>query len=174
VKALAEKVSAAGIPMLSHDDDTLEKVDLISTLGIGACEFPVTLPAAKKAFDQGLKIFMGAPNLVRNQSTSGSLKASEVLAHRLCTGLLSDYYPECLLQAAFLGQKYTGSAEEALKQVTAGPGDYLASPARPGRLVPGADADIIIVDHSHTWAHIIHSLVQGSTVFKTQIHEAVA
>jgi alpha-D-ribose 1-methylphosphonate 5-triphosphate diphosphatase len=174
VKALAENVSAAGIPMLSHDDDTLEKIGLVQTLGIGACEFPVTLAAARKAFDRGLKIFMGAPNLLRNQSTSGSLKASEVLAHQMCTGLLSDYYPESLLQAAFLGHAYTGCKEAALRQVTSGPGDYLASPDRPGRLVPGADADIIIVDHSHTWAHITHSLVQGHTVFKTQIHEAVA
>ena len=174
VSALAKTVGQAGIPMLSHDDDTREKVNLICALGIGACEFPLTLPAAEKAFDQGLKIFMGAPNLLRNQSTSGGLKASEVLAHQLCTGLLSDYYPESLLQAAFLGQTYTGCTEAALKQVTAGPGDYLASPDRPGRLVPGADADIIIVDHSHTWAHITHSLVQGSTAFKTQTHEAVA
>ncbi len=174
VSALAKTVGAAGIPMLSHDDDTREKIDLICTLGIGACEFPVALPAAKKAFARGLKIFMGAPNLVRDQSTSGSLKASEVLAHQLCTGLVSDYYPESLLQAAFLGQKFTRCAETALKQVTAGPGDYLTSLDKPGRLVPGADADIIIVDHSHTWAHITHTLVQGSTVCKTQIHEAVA
>jgi len=174
VSALAQTVCAAGIPMLSHDDDTCEKIDLISTLGIGACEFPVTLPAAEKAFSRGLKIFMGAPNLLRNQSTSGSLKASEVLAHQLCTGLLSDYYPESLLQAAFLGQNFTNSPEAAFKQVTAGPGDYLSSRDKPGRLVPGADADIIIVDHSHTWAHITHTLIQGSPVYKTHIHEAVA
>ncbi|MFO7910836.1 MAG: alpha-D-ribose 1-methylphosphonate 5-triphosphate diphosphatase [Desulfotignum sp.] len=174
VSTLAETVGATGIPMLSHDDDTREKIDLICTLGIGACEFPVTLPAAEKAFARGLKIFMGAPNLLRNQSTSGSLKASEVLSQQLCTGLVSDYYPESLLQAAFLGKDFTKCPEAGLTQVTAGPGDYLTSQDTPGRLVPGADADIIIVDHSHTWAHITHTLVQGSTVYKTQIHEAVA
>ena len=174
VSTLAKTVGAAGIPMLSHDDDTCEKIDLICTLGIGACEFPVTLPAAEKAFGRGLKIFMGAPNLLRNQSTSGSLKASEVLSQQLCTGLVSDYYPESLLQAAFLGQHFTKCPEAGLSQVTAGPGDYLTSPDTPGRLRPGADADIIIVDHSHTWAHITHTLVQGSTVYKTQMHEAVA
>ncbi|MDT8379618.1 MAG: hypothetical protein RQ739_12070, partial [Desulfotignum sp.] len=107
-------------PMLSHDDDTIEKIDLIQALGIGACEFPITLEAARKAGDSGLHIFMGAPNLVRDRSTSGSLKASEVLGQDLCTGLVSDYYPESLLQAAFLGKKHTQSPAAALRQVTAG------------------------------------------------------
>ncbi len=61
VSALAHTVSNAGIPMLSHDDDTIEKIDLIQTLGIGASEFPITLEAARKAGDLGLNIFMGAP-----------------------------------------------------------------------------------------------------------------
>jgi alpha-D-ribose 1-methylphosphonate 5-triphosphate diphosphatase len=174
VSTLAHTVGSAGIPMLSHDDDTLEKIDLIRALGIGACEFPITLEAARKAGDAGMHIFMGAPNLVRDQSTSGSLKASDVLRQDLCTGLVSDYYPESLLQAALMGKKHTGSPASALRQVTAGPGDYLCAPARPGRLTRGADADIIIVDQSHTWAHITHSLVKGRTVFNTQLHEAVA
>jgi len=174
VSALARTVGSAGIPMLSHDDDTIEKIDLIQTLGIRACEFPITLEAARKAGDAGLHIFMGAPNLVRDQSTSGSLKASDVLRQDLCTGLVSDYYPESLLQAALMAEKHTGSPASALRQVTAGPGDYLCAPDRPGRLTPGADADIIIVDQSHTWAHITHTLVKGRTVFNTQLHEAVA
>ncbi len=174
VSALARIVGSAGIPMLSHDDDTIEKINLIQTLGIGACEFPITLEAALKAGDAGLHIFMGAPNLVRDQSTSGSLKASDVLRQDLCTGLVSDYYPESLLQAALMAEKHTGSPASALRQVTAGPGDYLCARDRPGRLTPGADADIIIVDQTHTWAHITHSLVKGRTVFNTQLHEAMA
>ncbi|MCA1794679.1 MAG: alpha-D-ribose 1-methylphosphonate 5-triphosphate diphosphatase [Desulfotignum sp.] len=174
VKTLAETVGAAGIPMLSHDDDTSEKIDLICALGIGASEFPVTRQAAQKASDRGLNIFMGAPNLVRDQSTSGNVKTSDLLKQTLCTGLVSDYYPESLLQAAFLGEKFTGDMAEALGQATAGPGAYLNVPGQPGRLVPGADADIIIVDHSHTWAHINHTLVRGQTVFKSETHEAVA
>ncbi len=174
VKQLAKTVGKADIPMLSHDDDTSEKIDLICALDIGACEFPMTLPAAQKGYSRGLKIFMGAPNLLRDQSTSGSLKASEVLAQHICTGLVSDYYPESLLQAGIIGKNFTKCTTEALKQVTSGPGDYLKSSDRPGRLIAGTDADIIIVDHSHTWAHITHTLVQGSTVFKIQAHEVTA
>ncbi len=174
VNELTKTVGDAGIPMLSHDDDTIEKIGLIRDLGIGASEFPVTRQAARQAGEYGMKIFMGAPNLVRDQSTSGSLKASEVLKHKWCTGLVSDYYPESLLQAGFLGQKFTGCMAEALQQVTSGPGAYLMSPDQPGVLVPGADADIIIVDHSHTWAHVTHSLVGGDPVFSTRSQEAVA
>jgi len=166
VKILATKVSQAGIPMLSHDDDTREKVDLIRSLGIGASEFPVNETAARRARSHGLKVFMGAPNLLRNQSTNGNLRASDALKTGLCDGLMSDYYPESLLQSGFLGQEHTGCLAKSLKAITGGPGEYLNMANRPGRLVPGADADLIIVDRSHPWAHVTHTLVKGKPVYQ--------
>jgi alpha-D-ribose 1-methylphosphonate 5-triphosphate diphosphatase len=168
VRELAETVTKAGIPMLSHDDDTRQKVDLIRSLGTGASEFPVTEVAAREARRLGLKIFMGAPNLIRNQSTNGNLKASDALRAGLCDGLMSDYYPESLLQSGFIGQTYTHCPEKALKTVTSGPGAYLNAGGQPGRLVPGADADIIIVDRNHPWAHVTRTLVKGTTVYQIQ------
>jgi alpha-D-ribose 1-methylphosphonate 5-triphosphate diphosphatase len=168
VRKLAETVAKAGIPMLSHDDDTRQKVDLIRSLGTGASEFPVTETAAREARRHGLKIFMGAPNLIRNQSTNGNLKASDALRAGLCDGLMSDYYPESLLQSGFIGQAYTACPEKALKTVTSGPGVFLNAGGRPGQLVPGADADIIIVNRNHPWAHVIRTLVKGKTVYQIQ------
>ena len=168
VARLTRLVCEAGIPMLSHDDDTSRKIRLIRDLRIGACEFPVTFEAAKTAHKAGLDIFMGAPNLIRNQSTNGNLKASDVLKAGMCTGLVSDYYPESLVQAAFLASGYTDTLEESLKKVTSGPGTFLNGPARAGVLEKGADADIIIVNRDHHWAHITRSFVRGKTVFQTQ------
>lgn len=167
VRDLAEVVNRAGIPMLSHDDDTREKVELVRSLGIGASEFPVTEAAARKAREHGIQLFMGAPNLLRDQSTNNNLKASDALRGEFCDGLMSDYYPESLLQSGFLGTVYTGCPIKALKTVTSGPGAYLDTPDIPGRLIPGADADLIIVDRNHTWAHVNRTLVRGKTVYRT-------
>ena len=168
VTRLARIVKSSGIPMLSHDDDTTQKIDLIKSMGIGACEFPVTMEAAQKACQSGLNVFMGAPNLIRDTSTNGNLKASDVLKQGLCTGLVSDYYPESLFQASFIADRHTASLEQALHKVTAGPGTFLNSSTCPGFLVPDADADIIIVNRDHTWAHITSTFVKGKKIFQIQ------
>lgn len=167
VTELTRNVIDAGIPVLSHDDDTIQKIKLIHGLGVTASEFPVTLEAAQLALKSGLKVFMGAPNLIRNQSTNGNLKASDTLERGLCTGLVSDYYPESLLQGAFIARNFKCGMEQALKTVTSGPGDFLNPTTGAGVLKKGGDADIIIVNLAHTWAHITRSIVRGRTVFQS-------
>ncbi|SDU26040.1 alpha-D-ribose 1-methylphosphonate 5-triphosphate diphosphatase [Desulfobacula phenolica] len=168
VTKLINMVNAAGIPILSHDDDTRQKIDLIKKLGVSASEFPVTLEAATLAYKSGMDIFMGAPNLIRNQSTNGNLKASDVLKHGFCTGLVSDYYPESLFQAAFIASNFTTSREKALQTVTSGPGSFLKPTKNVGVLEKGSDADIIIVNQDHSWAHITRSFVRGKSIFQIQ------
>ena len=112
---------------------------------------------------------MGAPNLIRDTSTNGNLKASEVLQQGILTGLVSDYYPESLCQAAFLAARHCHSLEDALTTVTSGPGKFLNCPSMPGLLASGSEADIIIVNQDHTWAHVARTCVRGRPVF--QIHD---
>lgn len=168
VTELAKIVKLSGIPMLSHDDDTKSKVDLIKAMGVDASEFPVTMEAARRANKSGLDIFMGAPNLIRDISTNGNLKTSDVLKQGLCTGIVSDYYPESLFQASFIAANYTSNLEQALHKVTSGPGLFLNSDTNPGFLTLGADADIIIVNRDHTWAHLTRAFVRGKSVFQIQ------
>ena len=40
-------------------------------------EFPVTFDAAKKGYDLGMTICMGAPNVVLGRSTSGNLSSCD-------------------------------------------------------------------------------------------------
>jgi len=173
VAQLTRMVKDAGVPMLSHDDDTRQKINLIQSLGINACEFPVTLEAASLAAESGLTVFMGAPNLIRNQSTNGNLKASEALEYKLCTGLVSDYYPESLFQAAFIASDFTSSLDLALQTVTSGPGHFLSPQTFAGTLKKGADADIIIVNQDHTWAHITRSFVKGKPIFQIESSQPI-
>ena len=168
VSDLCRRVRTAGIPMLSHDDDTPEKVDLVRLMGIGASEFPVTMAAAQKAKSSGMAIFMGSPNLIRDASTNGNLKASQVLEAGALTGLVSDYYPESLFQAAFAAGRKKGSLAQGLAAVTSGPGRYIHPDTGPGRLVPGAPADILIVNQDHAWAHVTRAFVGGRQVFSIE------
>lgn len=169
VLELVRSVREAGIPVLSHDDDTEEKVQMVREMGGGASEFPVTLNAARTAFESGMKVYMGAPNLLRDLSTNGNLKTSEAIREGLCTGLMSDYYPESLFQASFIAAKMTNSLEAGLALATSGPGSFFPDNGRrPGFIVPGADADILIVDRAFEWAHVTQVFVKGEFVFKTE------
>ena len=75
--------------------------------GVKISEFPTTMIAATSARDHGLKILMGAPNLILGGSHSGNVAAMELAKAGLLDILASDYVPESLLQEpSFL----TGSA----------------------------------------------------------------
>jgi alpha-D-ribose 1-methylphosphonate 5-triphosphate diphosphatase len=57
-----------GVPLASHDDDTIEKVALMQELGANISEFPVTIEAAREAKARGMANAMGAPNALRGMS----------------------------------------------------------------------------------------------------------
>lgn len=165
LNSFAQKVTDSGLPFLSHDDDSAEKIDFVRTLGVTGCEFPVSIQAAEAAKNLGMRVFMGAPNLFRDCSSNGHLKASETVKNCLCDGLLSDYYPECLPQVPFIATKTYGlNIDDALRLVTSSPGDFLAREPKPGRLTPGSCADVIVIDGSDRWARIHQTWVAGKPV----------
>lgn len=157
------------IPLLSHDDDTVEKVNLVKSLGVRASEFPITLEAACEAKFQGMMVFMGAPNLVRDRSSNGHLRASEALRAGACDALTSDYYPECLVQGAQLAHKREGMAmEEALRLVTSAPARLLTCLGAIGRLVEGGPADFTVLDLNQTWVQVLETWVSGRCVYASR------
>jgi alpha-D-ribose 1-methylphosphonate 5-triphosphate diphosphatase len=158
----AERVRMAGIPFLSHDDDTKEKVNFVRDLGVTGSEFPVTMEAIETAKGYGMQVFMGAPNLFRDRSTNGHIRASETLARGFCDALVSDYYPECLLQIPFLAHKrYSIPLAQTLRLVTSNPGQFLKSGMKAGTLTPGSPADVIVIDISGPWARVAQTWVGG-------------
>lgn len=164
---LAQLALAHGIPILSHDDDTPEKVALVRRLHADGCEFPIAMSAARAARDAGMRVFMGAPNLVRGSSSNGHLKASETVASGLCDGLISDYYPECLLQTPFLASTSLDmDLAVTLPLVTSGPADYLKDGLSTGRLAPGSPADLVVIDTRETWKRVVQTWVGGQCVHR--------
>lgn len=168
VVRLGQLVKDANIPFLSHDDDTKEKVSFVRNLGVDASEFPVSMEAALAAKKNGMMIFMGAPNLIRDCSSNSHLKASEALINKACDALVSDYYPECLLQAPFTASKrHPLDLQETLKLVTSNPGDYVKGRIESGRLFIGAPADLIVVDNAGPWPRTTQTWVSGRCVYNS-------
>ncbi len=87
------------LSMASHDDATHEHVTESAGFGMQIAEFPTTHEAATLSHQLGMKVLMGAPNIVRGGSHSGNIAAADLAGHGVLDILSSDYYPASLLQA---------------------------------------------------------------------------
>ncbi|MEM1047204.1 MAG: alpha-D-ribose 1-methylphosphonate 5-triphosphate diphosphatase [Pseudomonadota bacterium] len=99
---IAEECRRKGVILASHDDATTDHVDEALEHDVQIAEFPTTLEAARASHDAGLKVLMGAPNLVRGGSHSGNVSAQALAENGVLDVLSSDYIPFSLLHAAFL------------------------------------------------------------------------
>ncbi|MBN1227829.1 MAG: alpha-D-ribose 1-methylphosphonate 5-triphosphate diphosphatase [Deltaproteobacteria bacterium] len=166
--SLAKLIHEERLPFLSHDDDTPDKVSIVQQLGVSASEFPVTIEAAKAAKSKNMHVFMGAPNILRGQSANGHLRALDTIAAGLCDGLVSDYYPECLIQAPFIASRECSlSLHETLKLVTSNPGTYLMPEGGAGLIKPGFPADLIVIDTAGPWPQVLQTWVSGRCVYSS-------
>lgn len=146
VARLAACAREAGLPMLSHDDDTPAMRQAFRALGVHIAEFPTTEGTARDAAAAGDFIVFGAPNVVRGGSHTGWTKAADMIAKGLCSVLASDYYYPAPLLAPFrLVHDGILPLQEAWKLVSSGPARAAGLDDR-GVLAAGKRADILLVD----------------------------
>ncbi|WP_037310996.1 alpha-D-ribose 1-methylphosphonate 5-triphosphate diphosphatase [Ruegeria halocynthiae] len=140
-----ETVKAAkrfGAMLASHDDTTDEQVRVSAGHGIRLAEFPTTVEAARACHEHGIKVMMGAPNVIRGGSHSGNVAAFELADLGHLDILSSDYVPAALLlSAARLGELW-GDMPRGLKTVTQTPAQAVGLNDR-GEIRVGARADLI-------------------------------
>ncbi|WP_196259317.1 alpha-D-ribose 1-methylphosphonate 5-triphosphate diphosphatase [Pelagibacterium limicola] len=130
-----------GTVMASHDDTTREHVEEAVSHGIEISEFPTSVAAAGHAHKRGMKVVMGAPNVVRGGSHSGNVSAIDLAERGFLDGLSSDYVPSSLMQAVFqLSLQETISLPKAVNLVSANPADMVGLTDR-GRIAEGKRAD---------------------------------
>ncbi len=142
---IADFCRTAGIAVASHDDATLAHVSEGVALGIALAEFPTTVDAAKASNDAGLRVLMGAPNIVRGGSHSGNVSAADLLARGLLDILSSDYVPFSLLQAAcMLHETGTLTLPAAIRLVSTSPAAAAGLDDR-GAIAIGLRADLVRV-----------------------------
>lgn len=143
-RSIVADCQARGISVASHDDATLAHVQESAGFGMSIAEFPTTLEAAKASHELGLKVLMGAPNIVRGGSHSGNIAAADLAQHGVLDILSSDYYPASLLQAALLlaGQDNGYDLPRAIATVSRVPAQAAGLDDR-GEIRVGLRADLV-------------------------------
>jgi len=138
----------------------------IKALGVHISEFPINLETARYAIEQGMSTIMGAPNILRGKSQSGSMKAQDAIEHGVATCLCSDYTPASLLTAVFmLEQRGVLSLSEAMKLVSLNPARALGLSDR-GEIAVGKRADLVCVDFSGAYPQARQTWVNGQPVYQ--------
>lgn len=143
---LVEIAAVRGIVLASHDDATAEHVVESAEDGVRIAEFPTTMAAAEASRAAGLKIMMGAPNVIRGGSHSGNVAAGDLAHGGMLDILSSDYVPASLLMAAFdLPRRVPDiTLPDAIRTVTLNPAEATGLFDR-GALAVGRRADLVRV-----------------------------
>ena len=144
-EALVASCQRRELPLASHDDATEAHVLEAVGHGMVIAEFPTTLTAARVSRKHGMRVLMGAPNLVRGRSHSGNVSALELAREGLVNILSSDYMPISLLQGAFhLHRLVDLPLPAAIATVSLTPARVIGLDDR-GEIAPGRRADLIRV-----------------------------
>lgn len=133
-----------GAALASHDDTTAEQVAVSAGHGATFAEFPTTVEAAQACRARGIRVMMGAPNLIRGGSHSGNVAAKDLAEMGLLDILSSDYVPAALLTAALMLGDHWGDLARGVATVTTAPAAATGLTDR-GRLSVGLRADVIRV-----------------------------
>ncbi|MBS3969652.1 MAG: phosphonate metabolism protein PhnM [Clostridia bacterium] len=154
------------IALASHDDDTIEKLDLVKSFGTTISEFPITLEVARAAKERGMYTVAGAPNVLLGGSHSGNLSAVEAINEGCIDVLCSDYYPASLLHAVFmLHKKFKKDLADMFRLVTINPARAVGIDREYGSIGYNKKANIIIIEEIETgFPTITAAFVHGKLV----------
>jgi alpha-D-ribose 1-methylphosphonate 5-triphosphate diphosphatase len=149
--------------LMSHDDDTAEKTDLMRRVGCTISEFPVSIEAASRARELGMWITVGAPNIVRGGSTSGNQSARELVSKGLADIICADYHAPSMLYAAFkLAREGVCDLVSAIAMVTANPAKAFGMTDR-GRIATGLRADLCVMLENHELP-VVQTVIRGGDI----------
>ena len=145
-RRLVELARQHGTPLASHDDTTLDHVSDAIRDKVAIAEFPTTVEAAHALHKAGIRVLMGAPNLVRGGSHAGNVATAELAEAGVLDVLSSDYMPASLLMAALkLPEAVPGfGLPAAIRTVTKTPAEAVGLGDR-GEILAGKRADLIRV-----------------------------
>lgn len=147
ISDLAALARANGLAVASHDDDTLDKVELVRSYGAGISEFPITLEVARAARAAGMMTVAGAPNILLGGSHTGNLSAADAILEGAVDVLCSDYYPASLLHAVFKMHRDHGlPLHEMVRLVSANAAGAVGLAGETGALAAGLKADFLVVE----------------------------
>lgn len=146
-EAISGLCQARGLPLASHDDATTAHIEEAADLGCVLTEFPTTPEAAAAGRARGLKVLMGAPNLIRGGSHSGNVSAGDLAEIGHLDLFASDYIPSSMLAAAFKMTEppFSWSLPDAVWTVTGAPAAASGLGDERGDIAEGKRADLVQV-----------------------------
>src|SRR5215467_13130973 len=149
-RQLVDLAHARNVPLASHDDTTPDHVAEALRDGVALAEFPTTVEAAQALHAAGIRVLMGAPNLVRGGSHAGNIATQELARAGALDVLSSDYVPASLLMAALrLPEAVAGiGLAAAVCMVSKTPAEAVGLSDR-GEIAVGKRADLIRVRVAH-------------------------
>ena len=162
----AAAVAAArryGAVLASHDDTDISHVARSAEHGAHFAEFPTTVEAARACNDYGIKVMMGAPNLIRGGSHSGNVAAADLAEATLLDIVSSDYVPSSLLSAALMLGDLWGDVSRGIATATKAPAEAVGLSDR-GTIRLEARADLVRVARVGTAGALRGVWVQGQRV----------
>jgi alpha-D-ribose 1-methylphosphonate 5-triphosphate diphosphatase len=146
LEQMAAAARAAGLPMASHDDETITTRQSFRARGARICEFPTAQDVAEEARAAGDWVVMGCPNVVRGGSHLGWTSAARMAEAGICRVLTSDYfYPAMLRAAMVLVARGTLDLPRAWGLISANPAAAVGLADR-GAIAEGMRADLVLVD----------------------------
>jgi alpha-D-ribose 1-methylphosphonate 5-triphosphate diphosphatase len=167
LRELTALARARGIAVGSHDDDSRETVDRSISFHAGISEFPLDLDTARYAFERGMGVCVGAPNVVRGGSHDGNLNAADAIRAGVANILCSDYHPASLLHAIFELERQGVPLADAVAMASLHPAKAIGRAGEIGSIEPGKAADLALVGK---WRDV--PLVSATIVGGTIVHES--
>jgi alpha-D-ribose 1-methylphosphonate 5-triphosphate diphosphatase len=165
LERLAAAARAAGLPMASHDDETIETRRAFRERGARICEFPMAEEVGQEARRAGDWVVMGCPNVVRGGSHLGWASAARMAEAGICTVLSSDYYYPAMLRAAFvLAGREVLDLPRAWALISANPA-AAAGLADRGAIAEGLRADLVLVDPASV--RVVATIAGGRIAYLT-------
>ncbi len=167
VKKAADMAFEAGIPVASHDDDTIEKLDYVTReLHATVSEFPVEIEIAKEARRRGMQVVVGAVNILMGRShVASNLSALEAIREGSADILVSDYFPPSILHAIFkLYHGGVATLPQAVKMATLNPARAMLVGDSLGSIQAGKCADLVLVSMKGNVPMVTSVFVDGVQV----------
>jgi len=168
LQMMVDTAKAHGIPVASHDDDTIEKVDSMLAMGVDISEFPINMETAAYATRMGMHVAGGASNVLRGGSLSGNLDMTAAIRERVVGILCSDYYPAAILHSVFkLHFEHGMPLNESVSLATLHPAESVGLDTETGSIERGKHADLLVVNLRDRLPVVSRVMVGGKWVLQT-------
>ena len=165
VTGLAQKARTHGIPLASHDDDSPARVNAMADLGVTISEFPINLDTARFAKSLGIATLVGAPNVLRGASQSGSLRALDAVLAGVADCLCGDYSAAALLPSVFKLAELSGCGLQEMAALVSSNPAWAVGLSDRGAIAVGQRADLIAVRHLGGLPQVEQVWVRGHAAF---------